>query len=281
MSTSLVRARWQLGGASGRFPVRGESRVLEGAAPTVAVVICHGFKGFSQWGFFPSLARGLALRGFAAITFDQSHNGVGDDGVDFSALDRFADQTHTGNLAEIKAVVDAIDDGILPDPPESIVLLGHSRGGSEALLVAAADRRIDGLITWSAIASIEGRWSESQVAQWERGETVLVENARTHQQMPIGPGYWADIVANPRRLNVTAAAEKLTMPWLIVHGESDETVRIDDARRLFQSAGTNAELCLIEGASHTYGTTHPYSGPTDELKRAFEATVEWLKRLES
>jgi uncharacterized protein len=277
----ITRTTWEIPtGALGQ-PIRGEARVLEGERPKLAVVICHGFKGFREWGFFPSLARGLAVRGYAAITFDLTHNGVGDDGVDFSDLDRFAEQTHTGNLAEISAVLDIIDDGILPDPPEKVVLLGHSRGGAEALIVAANDRRVDGLITWSAIGSIEGRWSAEQIQKWERGETVFIENARTHQQMPIGPGYWADIISNRSRLDVPGAAARLTVPWLLVHGESDETVSPADARALFDAAGTNAELCLIEGASHTFGATHPYGGATDELKLAFEATSEWLQKLQS
>ncbi len=56
-----------------------------GAKP--AVVICHGFKGFMDWGFFPYLAELLADRGFVAIRFNLSGSGMkpGDELVSFSS----------------------------------------------------------------------------------------------------------------------------------------------------------------------------------------------------
>ena len=41
-----------------------------GERPTV--VICHGFKGFMEWGFFPALATLLAERGFVAVRVNLS-----------------------------------------------------------------------------------------------------------------------------------------------------------------------------------------------------------------
>ncbi len=40
-----------------------------------AVVICHGFKGFMEWAFFPYLAHLLAERGFVAVRFNLSGSG--------------------------------------------------------------------------------------------------------------------------------------------------------------------------------------------------------------
>ncbi|HUE95972.1 MAG TPA: alpha/beta fold hydrolase, partial [Longimicrobiaceae bacterium] len=166
---TLVRARWEIRRQPGVPPLSGDLRALPGPPPRSAVVICHGFKGFREWGFFPSLARAVARRGHAAITFDFSHNGVGEDGVDFSALDRFAENTHTVNVEEILQVVDAVEGkGIFPARPQRIALLGHSRGGAEAILAAGRDPRVNALVTWAAIASIEGRWNEEQIATWNR-----------------------------------------------------------------------------------------------------------------
>ncbi|MEX2582758.1 MAG: alpha/beta fold hydrolase [Gemmatimonadota bacterium] len=249
---------------------------MPGRSPRTAVVICHGFKGFREWGFFPSLARAVARRGHAAITFDFSHNGVGDDGVDFSALDRFATNTHSRNVDEIKFVLDALESGLFPVAPDRVALIGHSRGGAEAVLAAGEDRRVDALVTWSAISSVEGRWSSEQIAAWERGQTAHITNSRTRQEMPIGSFYWRDIVENRERLDVLGSAARLRIPWLIVHGEADETVPVSDAHTLFSAAGEDAELCLIEAGSHTFGAKHPYDGPTPELRTAVQTTLSWL-----
>ncbi len=273
----VVRESWELRFPDGSPPIRGDVRSLGGRPPTRAVIICHGFKGFRNWGFFPSLARALARRGYAAVTFDFTRNGLGDDGVDFSALDRFAENTHSRNLDEIRLVIDAARSGkLLAKAPRKLALLGHSRGGGEAILSAAQTGRVDALVTWSAISSVDDRWGRRNVEIWRNGGTALIANSRTGQDMPIGPGFWQDIVDNAERLDILAHAARISVPWLILHGEEDETVPASDATTLFAAAGDSAELCMVEGASHTFGAKHPYDGPTPELQTAAQTTLSWL-----
>lgn len=258
-------------------PIRGEVRVAEGARPLTAVVVCHGFKGFRTWGPWPPLARALAAHGHAAVTFDFSRNGVGADGVDFSALELFRENTHTRNVEEIWMIIDALEDRRLGVPrPRRIGLFGHSRGGGEAVLAAAEDRRVSALVTWAAIADIPGRWTAEQVEAWGRGEDVSITNARTGQEMPIAPSYWADVEAHRDRLDITAAAGRIEVPWLIVHGDADETVPVGDAHQLFEAAGDEAELLIVDGADHTFGAKHPYAGAGETLRTAADSTLEWF-----
>lgn len=275
----VTRTRFEFRAAAGEPPIRADLRVLEGTEPRSLVLICHGFKGFREWGFFPLLARTLASRGHATATFDFSRNGVGPDGVDFSALDRFAENTHSRNVDEIRAVLGALtrDRTLLARAPRHIGLFGHSRGGGEAVLAAAEDSRVDALVTWAAIASVE-RWSDEQVEQWRRGETVFVENARTGQSMPMAPTYWQDVVAHRDRLNILRAAAEVAVPWLIVHGTADSSVDVRDAHRLAEASGDNAELLLIEGAGHTFGAVHPAGDPPPDLRTAMDATAAWFDR---
>jgi uncharacterized protein len=288
LNTRYIHARWEIRPRDGSPPIRGDLRARHGPAPESAVVLCHGFKGFKDWGFFPVLARALAQRGHAALSFDFSRNGVGPDGVDFSALELFAENTHTRNVEEIQMVLDAIQTSrLFPAPPRAIGLFGHSRGGGEAVLAAARDARVDTLVTWAAIASVE-RWAPEQIDAWRRGEMVAIPNARTGQQMPIGPGFWSDVEQNSAALDIRTAARGLAIPWLIVHGEADTSVPAEDARALFAAAGEAtagddggegakpAELLLVEDADHTFGAVHPYAGPTSALRTAVDATLAWF-----
>ena len=272
----LTLTRWELRPRDGHPPIRGETRMLAGSSPRSAVILCHGFKGFKDWGFFPPLARTLAHQGHAVITFNLSRSGVGPDGVDFSALGLFAEQTHSRNVDEIELIVDAVVGcKLLERCPRSIGLFGHSRGGGEAILAAGEDPRVDALVTWAATAAVE-RWTDEQVDAWQRGETVHIQNARTGQQMPVGPGYWHDVVQNRHRLDIVRAAETVRVPWLIVHGEQDESVSPTDGRVLFDAARQETDLLLVEDANHTFGAVHPFAGPTPELLAATDATVEWF-----
>lgn len=272
---AILRARWEIRRA-GSETIRGDLRALRGRPPRTAVVLCHGFKGFREWAFFPSLARAIARRGHAAVTFDFSRSGIGPDGVDFSALDLFEGQTHSENVREIHTVLSAVADGpLFPVRPDRVALFGFSRGGGEAVLAAAEDAEIDALVTWSAIARVR-RAPPEHVHAWERGETVLITNSRTKQEMPVGPEYWRDIVQNPGSLDVEAAAARISVPWLIAHGEEDETVSVEDAHALFEAAGDNAELLLVEAATHTYGAAHPFRHVPAPLATVASATLDWL-----
>jgi len=241
------------------------------------VVVCHGFKGFRGWGFFPPLARDLARRGFAAVTFDFSRNGVGDDGVDFSALERFRENTHSRNVEEIGLVLGAVRERLLPQAPQRIGLLGHSRGGAEAVVAAARGGSIDALVTWAAVAD-PLRWSPEQVAAWERGEDVEIENARTGQRMPIGPGFWRDLRAHLEELDPRRAAARLTAPWRIVHGVEDGSVPVEEARALHAASGGRADLVEVAGADHVFGAAHPWRGSTPELRAAVTSTLDWFEQ---
>jgi dienelactone hydrolase len=276
--TPIIRTDFELPSRDGGPPVRGDLRVLEGHRADAALVLVHGFKGFRRFGFFPNLARAAAARGYAAVTFDFSRNGIGPDGADtFSAMPLFAEQTHTRNLDEIRRVVDVVAGGaLLGRPTRKIGMMGHSRGGGEAVLAAAGDPRIDALVTWAAIAGIAERWTPGQVATWEAGGTVEIENARTKQPMPVGPVYWQDVQRNRARLDIPAAAARLTIPWLIVHGDADTSVPVDEGHRLFDAAGDTAELLIVEGGDHGFGGKHPYDGATPDLRTVAEATLDWF-----
>ncbi|HEX5872067.1 MAG TPA: hypothetical protein VFY65_16675, partial [Longimicrobium sp.] len=138
-ATAITCTTFELRPADGGPPVRGDVRVRQGHRADAAIVFCHGFKGFRRFGFLPNLARAAAQRGFAAVTVDFSRNGIGADGADdFSAMHLFAEHTHTRNLDEIRRVIDVLAGGTLLDrPARRIGLLGHSRGGGEAVLAAA------------------------------------------------------------------------------------------------------------------------------------------------
>jgi uncharacterized protein len=272
----IVRTRFEIPSAGGP-PVRGDLRVLSGHRARDAVVVCHGFKGFREWGTFPHLARAIAASGRAAVTFDFSHNGVGADGVDFSALELFAAQTHSRNVEEIRRVLDVLSSGALLDrPARRLGLLGHSRGGAEAILATAEDPRVDALVTWAAVADIPARWAAEQVERWSAGETAEILNARTGQVMPVGPEGWRDYHEHRERLEVLAAAARVVVPWLIVHGDADASVPVEDGRSLFDAAGEAAELLVVEGGDHTFGARHPWAGATPELRTVAEASLAWF-----
>ena len=255
-------------------------RTGDRSSPRPAVLVIHGFKGFKDWGMFPPLADRLANAGFTAVSFNLSGSGA-DDAGEFSLLDRFARATYRDDLEDIDRMLRAIAEGDLEFPaPTSIGVVGHSRGGGAAVLMAG-DPRIDALVTWAGVGTIR-RWSDDDMKLWQERGVLEILNARTGQVMPLHDEARREIEAEAEgALDIERAAARVTAPWLIIHGDQDEAVPIDEARRLAAAStrrGTDTELVVIEGAGHTFGAAHPFAGMTPHLQEAMDQTVGWLSR---
>ncbi len=256
--------------------IRGDIRVPEGPPPTAAVVVVHGFKGFKDWGFFPHLTRELASAGFSVVSFNFSRNGIGDQPEDFTELEAFAKNTFSRELDELRWILDETSsEDFLPRRPEAVGMVGHSRGGAQAVLAASEDPGVGALVTWAAVANLD-RWTEETRNEWRASGRVYVLNGRTGQQMPLDVTLLEDYEANAERLDVTARAGAVVAPWLIVHGDDDLTVSPADAEILVGEA-EKARLHRVPGAGHTFEVGHPFKGPSPQLDDAIAATVRHLR----
>jgi dienelactone hydrolase len=269
-----IKTTFQLTGADGG-PLRGDVRTPSGKRP--AVVICHGFKGFKDWGFFPVIADRLARAGFSVVSFNFSGSGVGEDGERFSEPERFGRSTYSGQMADVQIVLDAVTNGALSVEPSAIGLLGHSMGGGIAVLQSARDNRVQALVTWSASARFGRLWQPDQIPEWRRTGRIDVRNQRTGEILPLYTDVLDDLERHREALDVGRAAAEVHVPWLIAHGAADESVPLDDARTL-HAANAASELLVLEGAGHTFGIKHPWNGSSPGFDRLSGATVEWFAR---
>jgi len=239
--------------------------------PRPAVVICHGFKGFKDWGFFPKLAERLATAGFTAVSFNCSGSGVSG-GDTFDELDRWFHQRPSTDLADVGTVVDwAVAEGA-----PWVGLVGHSRGGGLAILHAARDPRIRALVTWNAVDHFL-RWDSEQVRHWRQDGRIDIVNARTKQVLPMGRDALDDIDQHGADLDIPRAAGQLRAPWLIVHAGTDGTVPLAIGRLLAEKSGSPAtELVVMADADHTFGIRHPWAGSTTVFDEVLERTAGHL-----
>jgi dienelactone hydrolase len=267
------------GAAAAGRRIRGDVLVAPDARQ--GVILCHGFKGFARWAFFPHLADRLAARGLAVVSFDFSGSGVGVDRETFTELDAFAQNSYTRELADLGVVERlARARGWVRD---GYGLFGHSRGGGVAVLHAGhagpLAPAVGALVTWAAIAAV-GRWSAPERERWRAEGQLAVLNSRTGQLLRL------DVAAldeaeqlRGSTLDITAAAARVRAPWLIVHGTADETVSVDDARVLHTAAAERAELLLLDGATHTFDARHPMGSPPPAADEAIRATTDFFVRL--
>jgi dipeptidyl aminopeptidase/acylaminoacyl peptidase len=263
-------------------PLHGLVDVPEGA-PVLRpmVVVCHGFKGFMEWGFYPPLVELFAARGFVTVRFNVSGSGMAPGGDSVSDPEGFRANTHSRERDDLLAVLEHLP-RIAPGwiDERRIGLLGHSRGGANAVLAAASEpwrERIKALVTWAAISRVD-RYSDEQKEAWRRDGELPVVNARTGQRLALGPGFLEDLETHREELDLDRAAAAVRAPWLLIHGDKDESVPTVEVDRLAGHATGVHEVVRIPGGDHTFGARHPFVGPTPQLIQTLNATQTWFRR---
>ena len=180
---TVKKTAFELEGADGG-PLRGDVRTAASGARRPAVVICHGFKGFKDWGMFPPLAERLARAGLTAISFNFSGSGVGPDGDSFSEPTRFKHDTYTRQLTDLATVIEATDHARLASglsQPSRIGLFGHSRGGGVAqAVVGYTDALVETLFNQNGVPVFVQEPLEREIAK--RMEQLETELARVKEE---------------------------------------------------------------------------------------------------
>ena len=233
MATPAQQA-FRLTGADGR-PLSGDVKRAAGNRP--AVVICRGRETCKDWGGLPYLGDRLARAGFAAVSFTYSGSGI------------------RADVRDLEVLLGALSSGSLGLRPTAYGLMGHGLGGGLAVLGAAQDERVGGLVTWATVARLD------------RVTAPPLDGDMPHELE----------AHSETTLDFVRRAGRVRAPWLIVHGAADEFVPVGDAHE-FRRAARHAELLVVADTGHTFGARHPWAGSTPSLDRVVQATLDWFAR---
>lgn len=272
----MIRA-WSIPGSDGQ-PILGDTH-LPDAPARGTLVICHGFKGYKDYGFFPRLADAAAHAGLVAHRFNFSHSGMTRRLDVFERPDLFERDTWNRQVYDLEQVA-----AFAATCPEAlqlpIVVFGHSRGGVTALLAAARGLPVAGVVT-AAAPDAACSLDDDQKAILRRDGRLLSPSARTGQDLYVGRAWLDQIEADPSAHDPRLAIARLRQPCLVIHGDADPTVPVRAARSLVAASDQRAELRLIPNANHTFNVVNPL--PPDaklpvEAQLLLEAVVSFALR---
>ncbi|WP_224484846.1 alpha/beta hydrolase family protein [Robertkochia aurantiaca] len=249
------------------------------------VVFCHGYKGFKDWGCWDLAARRFADEGHHFIKFNFSHNGgTVEQPLECPDPEAFGRNNFSIELDDLERVTDWIFSDDFESRyrylPESLTVIGHSRGGGIAVIQAEENQKIDKVVSWAGVSDFKSRFAnEEALSQWKQHGVIYIENSRTKQKLPHYIQFYEDFVQNESRLTISRAVKNLEKPYLIVHGDQDPTVDVSEARNL-NNWNEKAELTVIEGADHVFGGAHPWQKERlpSALEKAVKATLEFIDK---
>ncbi|NNC69848.1 MAG: alpha/beta fold hydrolase [Flavobacteriaceae bacterium] len=248
------------------------------------IIFCHGYKGFKDWGCWNLIAEHFAQLGYFFVKFNFSYNGgTPEQPIDFPDLEAFGNNNLSQELDDLNSVLDhVLENNHLQQEinKKKITLIGHSRGGGIVTLKAAQDPRMSSVVSWAGVSDYEDRFPKGKVLdEWRKTGVYFIENSRTKQKMPHYFQFYEDFIANKERLNIQKAVKKITIPHLIIHGTDDAAVPVQEAKNL-HAWNPNSELYLLNGASHTFGSKHPWfaNSLTFHLQKVMEKTIRFLEK---
>ncbi len=240
------------------------------------VIFCHGYKGFKDWGAWNLMATSFAKAGFFFIKFNFSHNGgTAENPIDFPDLEAFGNNNYTKELDDLENVIDWIssEEKFKNEvDTNDISIIGHSRGGGIVLLKANEDARVKKVITLASVCDFAKRSSTiGDLEQWKKEGVKYVLNGRTKQNMPHFYQFYEDFIKNEDRLNIKKAVQNLKIPQLIIHGNADASVFINEAENL-HNWNPKSAYKIIKNANHVFNVSHPWK--KDVLSTELEETIQ-------
>lgn len=245
------------------------------------VLYVHGFKGFKDWGFVPYIGEKFAQKNICFVTFNFSHNGIGNEKEAFSEFEKFANNTFSLELSELREMINLCTGknlfGDFHDVP--IGILGHSRGGGISILASVDNPNVAALVTWASVCTFE-RYEKSVRAEWRNKGYIEVPNLRTGQIFKLNTTLLEDVEKNGKTsLNILASVKDLHKPLLIIHGDKDTTVPFFEAEQLNVYAFPNTtQYYLLANADHTFGAVHPFIGTTPYLEDILERSIAFFQK---
>jgi len=211
------------------------------------LVFCHEYLS-DRWSYQPYL-NAFRDQGYDIFTFDFRNHGVSDVDPSYRPLQWVTNH----EVSDLRAALSYVRSR--PDfDPAGFGLFGISRGGGTALVVAASDPGVWGVITDGAFPT-RGTM-HAYILRWAE---IYVGNPFLWRHMPkfmfefVG---WSGRMVSTRKLgcqlpDVERAASKIApRPWLMIHGAKDAYIGLDIARGLFQEAREPKELWVVPGAKH-------------------------------
>lgn len=140
--------------------------------------------------------------------------------------------------------------------PKRIGLAGVSLGGYYAPRAAAFEPRIKAVV--------------GNCGPWNFGEcwSSLPSLTRAAFQHHSGAKDETEAIANAHKLSLDGAAQKIKQPLLIIHGKLDRLIPWEQALKIVDAVGSNAELAMFENGNHVCNNI-PY------IYRPL--TADWLK----
>jgi uncharacterized protein len=204
------------------------------------VIASHGLLSSKDSEKYIALGERFAKEGIAMLRFD--FRGIGE------SEGSLEDDTVSRRVTDLRSAVNFIRTD--PRLGERIGLVGSSLGGFVSLIMASMEKEMKAVVIWATPFHMGDLGSKKQEEDSTLPGEAFFKDLPKHQLLPL----------LPKVLN-----------GLVIHGEEDELVPLDQAWKIFQHLSVPKEIHVIGGADHRLMNPN-------HRQRAIDLTAEWFKK---
>jgi dipeptidyl aminopeptidase/acylaminoacyl peptidase len=204
------------------------------------VIASHGLLSSKDSEKYIALGEQISREGISMLRFDFRGIGESEGGEE--------DNTVSKKIADLSAAIDFIRS--YPGLENRIGLIGSSLGGFLSLIKASEDKEIRTIVIWATPLHLDDLGTKKQEEDYPLPPEAFFEDLPKHRLVPL-----LHKVSN----------------CLVIHGEEDELVPLDQALGIFYNLSVPKEIHVIGGADHRF--TDPA-----HRQRAIELSVDWFKK---
>ncbi|HLL69478.1 MAG TPA: alpha/beta fold hydrolase [Micromonosporaceae bacterium] len=224
-----------------------------GSRPAPCIVMWNGLDSTKEHMYLSGFPAELAARGISTLMVDCPGSG---EALRFLGLTARV-ETEDWAAACVDHLVQRAD-----VDSDRIGLVGWSLGGYYAPRAAAFEKRLALCVAWGA----NHNWGEVQKRRLDREGENPVPHYWDHVRWVWGEPDLDAFLSKAESVHLDGVAEKITVPFLIVHGENDRQIPLAYAHRSYEQAvaSPRRELRIFtpaEGGAEHIGLDHlPHVG---------------------
>jgi len=245
-------------------------------------IIINGLNGFSTYGMFPQIQKELQFIGVSSIAFNFSHGGVRGDSDVFTEIDFYEKNSMRMEVQDILSVVNSLRE--LKIEYKELYLISHSLGSIPTAFagyeIVKNNLNLNGIIFIAPSMNLDF-WGEENMIKWEKDGFLNYFNKRTNQNLKLGRGFLEETKQSATTWNIETPLSKTPIKYLIIHGEKDESIPIEEAHIVsnwIKKYNYDCTLKIIEKANHNFNITHPYKESSDEFVKLIGEISLWLTK---
>jgi len=201
------------------------------------IIIGHCFTCSRHTRVLQQMGRDLAAARFAVLRFDFSGNGQSEGA--------FIDSSYSKHIAEVETAAAFLSD----NGARWIGLAGHSMGGNIALLTAPRLKSVRAVCILAArVSGMKATHFLSKEQQAEIATTGRVSFTSRGRSLELSKDFFADADT----YDMVTVINSFKKPLLIIHGDRDEIVPMDEALQAHKRNPAAITLAIIPGADHMF-----------------------------